>query len=177
MRKSFEERMDAEMRFHLEQLTEGYIAQGLAPDEARRRALREFGAVELAKDEVRDLRSVEWLRQLARDLQFAARLARRSLGFSTAVVATLALAIGAAVAVFGLVYAVLLRPLPYPDAERLVSIDNRRLDNIGGKRDAMHMRQFEEWLKHLSTFESVAAYNLFYEHGTFNLTGRGERSG
>jgi predicted permease len=173
MSKRFEERMDAEIRFHLDQLTSEYISRGLTPDEARRRALRDFGAVDLAKDEVRDLRLFERFRHFARDLRFASRLARRSPGFSMAAVVTVALAIGAAVTVFGLVYAVVLRPLPYPDAGRLVSIDNR-LEGLGGKRDAMHMLQFQEWLKHASTFESLAAYNLFYEHGTFNLTGRGE---
>jgi predicted permease len=173
MWKRFEKRLDTEMRFHLDQLTQDYIAQGLAPDEARRRALQEFGAIELAKDEVRDLRPLEWLPQIGRDVRVAARGALHAPGFSLAVVTTLALAIGSAVAVFGLVYAVLLRSLPYPDAERLVSIDNR-FANAGGKRDAMHMLQYQEWRKHASAFESLAAYNLFYEHGTFNLTGRGQ---
>jgi predicted permease len=173
MSKSFEKRMDTEMRFHLEQLTEDYIRRGLTADEARRRALMDFGAMDLAKDEVRDLRSFERFRHFARDWRFAARLARRSLGFSTAAVATVALAIGAAVTVFGLVYAVVLRPLPYPDAERLVSIENRSA-RPDAKYEAVHMLQLEAWLEHASTFESLAAYNLFHEHGTFNLTGRGE---
>ena len=132
MWKRFEKRPDSEMRFHLEQLTQEYIAQGLTAREARQKALGEFGALELAKDEMRDLRPLELLRQISGDLRYAARGALRTPGFSLAVVTTLALAIGSAVAVFGVVYAVLLRTLPYPDAERLVSIDNR-VPDMGGR--------------------------------------------
>jgi predicted permease len=172
MWRRFERRLDAEIRFHVDELIQKYVEQGLTRDEARQRALREFGAVELAKDEVRDHRPFDWLQQFGRDLHVALRVARRAPAFAAAVIATLAIAIGSAVAVFGVVYAVLLRPLPYPDPERLVSIENRT--GTESKRDAVHMLQYQDWARHASSFESVAAYNLFFEHGSFNLTGRGE---
>src|SRR5262249_13615782 len=101
----FEKQLDAEIRFHLDELIQKYMEQGLTRNEARQRALREFGAVELAKDEVRDLQPFEWFLQFGRDLRVASRVACRAPAFAAAVVATLAIAIGSAVAVFGVVYA------------------------------------------------------------------------
>jgi len=123
--------MDTEMRFHLEQLTESYIAQGLTPEEARRRARLEFGDLELAKDEVRDLRPLEWIEQLSRDFRFAVRGLLRSPGFSLAVIAALALGIGPNTAIFSIVYATLLGPMPYPDPDQLVLVWSQ----VRGNRD------------------------------------------
>jgi hypothetical protein len=118
--KRFEKRLDKEMRFHLDQLIQEYIAQGLTPEEARYRAQREFGSVELAKDEVRDLRPLEWVEQVSRDLGFAIRGALRTPGFSLAVIAVLALGIGPNTAIFSLVYATLFAPPPYPQPEQCI---------------------------------------------------------
>lgn len=115
MGRRFEQQLDREMRFHVDSATEQYLARGLPPQEARRRALADFGAVELAKDEVRDLHPLRWLEQLGCDLRYA-----RTFAFT--VILTLAVAIGANTAIFSVVRAVMLQPLPYPNPARLVCV-------------------------------------------------------
>jgi putative ABC transport system permease protein len=149
VRKQFEKRMDTEMRFHLEQLTETYIAQGLTPEEARRRARLEFGGLELAKDEVRDLRPLEWIEQFSRDLRFAVRGVRRTPGFSLAVIAALALGIGPNTAIFSIVYATLLGPTPYPDPGQLVLLWSQ----VRGNRDGTSPADYLEWKEQATSFQ------------------------
>src|SRR5919198_1191066 len=141
MRNQFEKRMDAEMRFHLEQLIETYIAQGLTTEEARRRARLEFGDLESAKDEVRDLRPFEQMEQFSRDLRFTIRGLLRSPGFSLAVIAALALGIGPNTAIFSIVYATLLGPLPYPDPDQLVLVWSQ----VRGNRDLTSPADYLDW--------------------------------
>src|SRR5262249_50977956 len=94
-RRSWERSMDTELRFHLEQQVQDYMDRGLSRDEAERRARHEFGTLELAKDECRDQRSTEWLHHIWRDVRHACRSLWKSPGFAAAVIATLALGIGA----------------------------------------------------------------------------------
>jgi putative ABC transport system permease protein len=149
MWKRFEKRMDTEMRFHLEQLTESYIAQGLTPEEARRRARLEFGDLEVAKDEVRDLRPLELIEQISRDFRFAVRGALRTPGFSLAVIAALALGIGPNTAIFSIVYATLLGPMPYPDPDQLVLVWSQ----VRGNRDATSPADYLEWKEQATSFQ------------------------
>jgi len=141
--------MDTEMRFHLEQLTESYIAQGLTPKEARRRARLEFGDLEVAKDEVWDLRPLEWIEQLSRDFRFAVRGALRTPGFSLAVIAALALGIGPNTAIFSIVYATLLAPTPYPDPDQLVLVWSQ----VRGNRDGTSPADYLEWKEQATSFQ------------------------
>ena len=117
-----ERELDEEFRFHVEMQARKNERLGLAPDEARRRALVAFGGRERFKEEVRDARGGRWLDDLGRDLRFAARALRRAPGFTLAAVLSLALGVGANTAAFSVVRAVLLRPLPFPAAERLVQV-------------------------------------------------------
>lgn len=124
-RRSVESELDEEMRFHLEMEAEKHARRGLSPDEARRRARLAFGSVEQHKEAMREGRGVRGIERTAFDLRFAVRQLRRTPGFTLAAVLTLALGIGGNVAVFSVVNGVLLRPLAFPDADRIMTIGHR----------------------------------------------------
>src|SRR5207245_5680674 len=111
-----------EMREHLERLVEENIARGMTPEASREEARREFGPVTQLIEASRDARGVAFLFALAQDMKYGVRLMRRTPGFAAAAVLTVALGIGATTAMFSVVYGVLLRPLPYGDADRLVNL-------------------------------------------------------
>src|SRR5262245_39216276 len=120
--RRFDRDLDEEMRLHRE-LRAGELERGgLGPDAARREAARRFGSALQAREDSRAAWGWSWLEHGVRDLRQALRDLRRNPGFTAVVVTTLALGIGASTAIFTVVDRVLLRPLPYPDQERLVTI-------------------------------------------------------
>ncbi|MEW5927144.1 MAG: ABC transporter permease [Gemmatimonadota bacterium] len=125
-KEEMDREMDEEMRFHVEMEAEELVrTRGLSPEEARRQAMRDFGRVEGFREEGRDARGVRVLEELLADLRFAARMCSKHAGFAAATVLTLALGIGASTAVFSVVYGVLLKPLPFQEPDRLVSLLHR----------------------------------------------------
>ena len=124
-RAAVERELDDELQFHLEMEVEYNVRRGLNPREARAAALREFGGVNRIKEDAREARGVSALDDLGRDLRFAVRALRRTPVYTTVALLTIALGIGVTTAVFSVVDGVLLRPLPYPDSERIVRLYER----------------------------------------------------
>lgn len=158
---------DEELRFHIERETAENIKRGMSPDDARRAALAEFGGVERFKEYVRDERQVRWLDDLSGDIRHGVRLLRKDRLFSAAVIGTLALGIGATSTIFAIVNGVLLRPLPYPSADRIVALSEKRTatSNWGAGQYA-----FNVWQQATQSFSSVAVFS----QSAAVLTGQGE---
>ncbi len=164
----WEHRMDAEFRFHLEAQIEGYISEGLSREEAERRARREFGSVELAKDECRDERYlISMLRKCVRDLRYAARRLMREPGAALAVILTLALGTGATTAIFSIVNPLLVKRLPYPKADRLVGLGIVS----EGERSAIVPPYLTDLREQSRSFEKIAGISPSWN---MTLTGLGE---
>ncbi|HET7585924.1 MAG TPA: ABC transporter permease [Gemmatimonadaceae bacterium] len=124
-RRAAEERLDEEMRFHIEMQTEANVRAGMPKSEARRQAMIAFGNVEVHREAHRDGRATRTVHDLGADIRRAARTLAHARGFTLVAVLTLALGIGAAVAIFTLLDRVVLHPLAYADAGRLVDIGTR----------------------------------------------------
>ena len=150
-----EEEMAEEMRFHLEMEAGKLEAEGMSAEQARREAEKRFGGVERHEEAVRDERGSRLLDDVLQDLKYGARTLRRSPGMALVLICTLALGIGAATAVFSIVNSVLLNPLPYPDADRLVIM--REVERTGVPNWAAHPN-FVDWREQATrSFETMTS--------------------
>jgi len=121
-RSRIEDELDAELRYHLDQQARAFAAQGLSPADARHAALRAMGGVDQSKEACRDARRVAWIENLACDVRYAARVLRRSPGFTCVAILSLALGIGANTAIFQLLDAIRLRSLPVANPQELAEV-------------------------------------------------------
>ena len=164
-----EQELGSELRFHIERQIEENLSAGMTPSEARLAAVREFGGVEQVKEECRDTRRVNYLENLLKDVRYGLRMLRKSPSFTFFSVAVLALGIAANSAIFSIADAVLIRPLPYRDSNRLVMVWEDA-SAYGFPKDTPAPGNFSDWKSRNQVFEDVAA--LPYG-GYFNLTGNG----
>lgn len=152
--------VDEEVRFHIEMQTAALIAQGMSPGRARAKAQSDFGSYARVTDHVREVRGVSTgtlLDDTARDVRFAARSLARSPSFSLVAIATLTLGIGATTAMFSVVNGVLLRALPYPDADRLVWISERGVYEGIPYVSSVSAPNFHDWREQSKTIDLMAA--------------------
>jgi hypothetical protein len=166
LRKSEMEReLDEELRYHIERQTEQNIRLGINPEEARLAALKAFGGVEQAKERSRDARVLRWLEEFWQDLHYGERMLLKAPGFTLIAIITLALGIGANTVIFSLVNALLLRPLPYPDPDRLMVIRETKLPEVYNSQ--VSPGDFLDWRKQNTVFAPLEALTV----KDFNLSG------
>jgi putative ABC transport system permease protein len=168
-RDGVERGLSEEIGFHIDQQTEKNIRAGMAPAEARRQALIRFGGVERVKEATRDEYRANLLEDFARDIRYGVRALRRTPAFTIVAILTLALGIGANTAIFSVVNTVLLKPLPYPDADRLTFVWERNTA-IGADRDLVAPPNYLDWKSRNAVFADLGAYQI----AGFALTGSGE---
>lgn len=148
--------IDDEMQFHVDMRTEANIRRGMSPDEARRDAEQGFGHRTRIKEEGYEVRGGRWLETLWQDIRYGARMLRKHPGFSLMAVLTLGLGIGANTAIFTIVNGVLLKPLPYPEPERLERVFQK---NSSMNRFGMSVADYQGLEKEYPKIGSVAAFS------------------
>ena len=168
-RKRMLEELEKDIRDHIEREMQDNIARGMTPEEARYAARRKFGNVTRVKEEVREVWSFAWLEQFLQDLRFGGRMLRRSPGFTAVAMLTLVLGIGANTAIFSVVNAALLRPLPYADPASLMMVweSNSKLPHAD--HNVVSPPDYLDWKTQSDVFRGMAG--IFDQR--VNLTGRG----
>ncbi|MGH9445957.1 MAG: ABC transporter permease [Terriglobia bacterium] len=164
-----ERQLDAELRFHLDQQIADYMASGMTPKEARRRAWLEFGGLDQVKEECRDVGGARFIENLIQDVRYGMRQLRRNPGFTVVAVLTLALGIGANTSVFSVINAVLLNPLPYRNASRLLMVWEQNPER-GWFRNIVSAANFVDWRKQNHVFTQMAAI----DGPSYDVSGSGE---
>ena len=156
-RERVEQELDAELRFHLEQQIEENVAAGMSVSDAQSSAWRSLGSVALVKDQCRDSLGLTLVDDLQREVRHAVRVLARNPGFTTVAVTTLALGLGVNAAIFSLTREVLLRPLPYRDADRLVRVFEASR-TLGRPSAATAPVNYVAWRDRVDAFDQTAAF-------------------
>lgn len=157
--RQLDRQLDAELRDHVERQVADYMRGGMTETEARRQALIAIGGMEQLKEECRDARGTMWVEQIGRDAAYAIRQLRRQPAFWSTVMLALVLGVATSTSVFAIVNGVLLEPLPYPEADRLVS-----LDGLNYKGEFVQLRQRSQTMD----------IGAFVGNAPVSFTGRGE---
>jgi predicted permease len=158
-RREFESNMAAELRFHIEQCAEDLMRAGATKEDAYRRARMELDGLNSVEENCREARGLMWIDEIGRDARFAARLLRKSPAFTVTALLTLALCLGANLTIFAVIDAILVRPLPFPNAGRLVTIFNT-YPKAGVERDGSSTTNYYERRGRIAAFSSLSMYGF-----------------
>ncbi len=173
-KQRLDNRLDEELRCHLEMMAEENVRRGMSVEDARYDAQRAFGGLEQTKETYRDARGFRSVDSLLQDLRYAGRMMRRNPGFTALVALVLALGVGANAAVFSVLNSLFLRPLPYPNAEQLVMADEVRLKQNHGLYVGMsRYLNYVDWRSQNQVFSEMAGFRA--ELFNVNATGQPER--
>lgn len=164
-RKRMLQELDQDIREHLAMEARENIERGMSPEEARYAAARKFGNILRVKEDTRAVWSFVWLEQLGQDIRYALRMLRKSPGFTTVAVLTIALGIGATTAIFSVVDATLLHPLPFPQPEQLVSVE-ADLPGVGAQDVGISVPEWQDFQR-----SGIFDYISPIGGGDVNLTG------
>jgi hypothetical protein len=148
-----DEELQEELQFHIEMQTRKNRRHELDPSEAERQARVQFGSLVDATEECREQRGIAWIDTLAKDIRFGLRMLRKSPGFTAVAVITLALAIGANALVFGVLNALIIRPLNVPQAESLYGIDR-------GRSGWQSYPDYLDFRDRNRSFDGLSAFNI-----------------
>jgi predicted permease len=166
-RRRLESELDGEVVAHLELAERDALRAGLSPEEARRAARRAFGSIDRIKEEHRDSRSVRWIDTLGKDVRYGIKLLARDPVFAFVAISVMAIGIGANTAMFSIMDAALLKPLPYPEPERMVRVWEAPTPT---SRNGLSTLNFLDWKRLSKSFEALSAVRGL----TVALTGQGE---
>ena len=173
-----DEDFQRELASHLDMLTEENIRRGLPPDEARRQAQLRLGGAAQLRETQHDLRGLPWLETLLQDVRFGLRMLRKNRGFFAVGVTALAFGIGVNTAIFSVLYAVVLKPFPFPQSDRIVL--GWKADPARGVNDAengmieLSYPDWQDWRSQSKSFEDIAAMPTTTNGYTYIMTGQGE---
>jgi putative ABC transport system permease protein len=165
-----DEEVDEELAFHIEMRTRELIARGVDPRTARDQALSRVGdlarlkrtCVNIGRQRDRDMQLTQWIGEFRDDVRFAVRQLIKAPGFAAVAILTLMLGIGATAAIFSVVHAVVLRPFPYPEPDRLVVLG----EDFEGRPSSVSAGNYEDWRSNATSFSAIGALQFF----TFNLS-------
>ena len=155
-RRQLDAEMEEEIQDHINRETSLKVEAGMNPEEARSAAVRKFGWIESVKETCREQRGVRWIENIGQDIRFGGRMLLKNPGFTSVAVLTLALGIGANTAIFSVVNAVLLRPLPYRQPERLVSVSESN-PRLGWPCYTVSLANYLDWREQNSVFDELGA--------------------
>jgi len=166
-KKQLEKELEAEVRSHLEMAAGERVERGVSKKEAEREARREFGNVSLVSEVTRDQWGWRWLANALEDARFGARVLLKAPAFSVIAILTLAIGIGANSALFSVVNGVLLKPLPYPQPDQLVTLHESKPNFDSG---SISFPNFQDWREQNTTFSMMGVHR----QASFHLTGAGD---
>lgn len=172
-RDHLDRELQAEMATHLDLAIDENLKAGMPPPEARRQALIHFGGIQQAKENHRDARGIPTLEIFFEDLRYTFRTLSKDRAFTLIAILILALGIGANIVVFSVVNTLLLRPLPFPNAQQLVwFMGNHGEGGLSGV--TYNVGSYEEFARHAQSFQEVTCYQAFWGSSEFNMTGHGD---